>query len=358
MRRYSRNKDGKSSAQVIRDDFDLIKLIRSGGEFGSLVSSGGKVATASCIHCPDSPCVHLSDEEIQSETDVKVTHNPNDSICTFDAIEWLQEDQSPQINTSRCVGCGACIGRCPVGAIRANRRGKAALREKEAPGEVFKGSDSIKVEEFRRHLEQIKSRTAVSLTQNEVQRTIHNFESVLEGLRENPGHGSVESLLARNLLSAIGFTAKAGNPGDVNSRLDLIFTLADDKTGLVEIETNTEKLLNSPRRLLTSYASIRRRQDIPPEKLEVFAFWAKFPNARQDVFEVIENIRSRVGLKIRTVPLCLLYLLAIHGYQPGDIDLTNGFLISRDKKSVLEDSFRQLGVTPPADTHNYFGPKK
>ncbi|MCS3755232.1 Fe-S-cluster-containing hydrogenase component 2 [Salinibacter ruber] len=300
----------------------------------------------------------MSTDEIYADTSVDVTYNPDDKICVFDAIEWVEEDQSPSILTGKCVGCGACVGRCPVGAIRTTSQGTAVVNKDRGSSNALQPTVDWTLEGFQEHMEQIRDHTSADPTSQEVQQSIHEFERILTSLENQEGSGLSKALFARNLMASIGFEAKAGNPGDVNSRVDLVFNLADGRTGLVEIETDRLKVLNSTRRLLTVYGKARQRQGMEEGELEVFALWGRFPNGRQDVFELIENIRERTGLIIRAIPLCLIYLLSAHGYQSRDIDLTDGFLLSREKKDVLDDSFDQLGVTVPPNTYNYFGPEK
>lgn len=357
MRRFTDQRESNEPVWELRDDFDLVEVVRSGEEFGHLRSGDAQNVLASCLHCPDKPCVELSDDELQADIGLDSTYYPAKAICAFDAIEWSQSDHAP-ITNDNCVGCGACLGRCPAGAIRRTPSNQIDVNKDRPAPEAFTEVPDWTLSDFKKHTAEFLAKKANrSPSQEEVQQTVNGFKNVLAGIDASTNPKLTESLLARNLLQAIGFEARAGTPGDVNSRPDMVFRHGQ-KVCLAEIETAPHTLLNSVRRLLTEYASIRNRQDLPSEKLEAMVIWSTFPSERTELYELIENIRDRTELKIRAIPFCLLYLLATYGYHTDEINLTEGFLLSRGKKSVAEEAFERIGLPLPSDTNGFFGPTK
>ena len=75
----------------------------------------GKSYITSCINCINARCMNLNDEEIKCNSFSSMSHDMNLNVCPVDAIK--SGEQRIEINQEKCIGCGMCVQRCPVGAL-------------------------------------------------------------------------------------------------------------------------------------------------------------------------------------------------------------------------------------------------
>ncbi|WP_134773004.1 4Fe-4S binding protein [Ornithinimicrobium flavum] len=73
-------------------------------------------STAQCWRCADAPCTWFTPQEVARHIPAPLSLNPDRLVCPTDALS-IKVGEAPVIDPDRCIGCGLCVTRCPVGAI-------------------------------------------------------------------------------------------------------------------------------------------------------------------------------------------------------------------------------------------------
>ena len=73
---------------------------------------------AGCINCMNPRCMKLDEEEIKCSSFISMSSNMDLSVCPVDALQVGKK--RVEINQTKCIGCGMCVQRCPVGALYMN----------------------------------------------------------------------------------------------------------------------------------------------------------------------------------------------------------------------------------------------
>lgn len=60
----------------------------------------------------------LKVEEIKCSSFISMSSNMDLSVCPVDALQVGKK--RVEINQTKCIGCGMCVQRCPVGALYMN----------------------------------------------------------------------------------------------------------------------------------------------------------------------------------------------------------------------------------------------
>ena len=81
-----------------------------------IFSNGDKCSTA-CIGCKNPSCMYYDDSEIECSNLPDFPNDKSTDVCPVNAIEWDSITETPKIDESKCLHCGLCIKRCPVGAL-------------------------------------------------------------------------------------------------------------------------------------------------------------------------------------------------------------------------------------------------
>ena len=91
-----------------------------------------KWITAACLRCSDQRCIRYIDAEISCGSFSDFPYERNLNVCPVDAIKWNFEKELPEIENGKCIGCGLCAARCPVGAIfKADNKMKVSAPESD-----------------------------------------------------------------------------------------------------------------------------------------------------------------------------------------------------------------------------------
>jgi ferredoxin len=269
-----------------------------------LADSDGEF-TSGCLACPDEPCARFSVDELARPARVQSPYAPDISVCPTDAIV-RGDDGLMAIDADRCIGCGLCAVRCPVGAICLDDSAGAYV---EPPDPVHYRRVSMPDDEFAR----IRARLAdpiepeaapfdddPSLLSAQMTRALPATEGA-QGQR-------VLRLVARNAFLLSGSAARLKNIGDNNAACELLLDGAE-RMLVVEVEPSAD-LPDAMRRAIAGCAIAISRLRAQHEHVAAGVVVPRLPNGRVEFYRVIEDVRARLGVETISIPLALL-LLAI-----------------------------------------------
>jgi ferredoxin len=263
-----------------------------------------------CLACPDEPCRRFSSAELSRHARVETPYAPDDAVCPTDALTRV-DGGLMTVDESGCIGCGLCVVRCPVGAIWINADARSAVDE--APGGAY-DQHGIDEAEFLT----ARSGLSAALTPEEppfvdASLVVHQVTWAEAALSGQQGQRALRRLV-RNSFLLDGSASRLKNAGDNNAFSELA---VDDGRHLVVIEIEPGgDLLDALRRAVAGCAVAISRYGVDPDELVEAIVMNRLPNERVDYYEVVQNVRSRLGLLTYTVPLAVL-LLAIRGAGIG-----------------------------------------
>jgi ferredoxin len=258
----------------------------------------------SCLGCIKPKCMFFSSKELQLEGREfsKFPYDQDNLVCPLNAITWEREKAAPSINRERCINCGICAKRCPVGAIYSN--GSIAVIHSENENITFVpiSRDSIKL-----HANQIKSFSAVQHQGQYLKVSSDNISILYNKLSKQQIGMQFSNIIIRNLLLVLGSRAAISRRGDVNFRIDGI---AEDQetVAVLEVEFGND-FLGPPRSILDDIAVLNSRYGINIDKINPLIVFLEFPNIRTEYWRVIKDIRQVLGVKINSITfgaLCAL----------------------------------------------------
>lgn len=291
-----------TEATRYRTAFQFDSVVRS---FCSpaVLSKGDKMLTASCLNCTFPACMRYRDNEYLCEEFVNFAPNRDDSVCPFGAIGYTREGSFPEIDSSRCIACGLCAERCPIGAIyldgssmRVSCSSSADCLRAIASGEDARSLQKASIAELS-EIEQIKHAGDL----------IERLDLVYKQLNRSRASNDAMLLFGRNLLIGAGLKASLGRVGVVTTRMDAVYVGAEC-AGAIEMEFQTDSL-STARNLLDDLVMMAERNGIAVENNTPIALYALFPNTRQGYYQVCDDINAVLGIQIRTLSLAALLIL-------------------------------------------------
>lgn len=129
-----------------------------------------------------------------------------------------------------------------------------------------------------------------------------------------------ENKLIRILLEGMGAKVYFPRKGDNSERFDAAIDFEDYKS-VVEIEIPSTEILGAPRNLLDDYAVQKcRKQENDKHVVPLVICW-NLPNKRTDYWNVITDVNSILGIKIKTISILAL---ALHYWTETPLNLQNG----------------------------------
>jgi hypothetical protein len=121
----------------------------------------------------------------------------------------------------------------------------------------------------------------------------------------------------RNVLHELGVRCRTRRRGDTNVRIDAVATFDDGLIGVLEIELSGA-VLDSPRALLEDIAILHTRYAMPIGVICPVSVVLALPNARSEYYQVIEDIKSVLGIQCHTLTVGAMVLLLWNlGRIPG-----------------------------------------
>ncbi len=268
--------------------------------------AGGEKHESTCIGCPDTPCFSLTRDKFTVTMIDGFSSAVHGGVCATEAIVISSETGIPEIDADRCVFCGICADRCPVGAIYIDDGCGATISTGES--ELFESVPGVDVQRYEETLREFKDATRVGPY-------VHESNLFLQKVGERVSalcaelDGDVAGVLVRNLLISSGFTAATRRKGNTHLRMDLLFEKGSEIQGLAEIEFSDSQTLDISRDILDSVAVASSRYGVDRTALFLAGIFLKFPNRRTDYWEILRDINAVLSLRVGTISLMALMLL-------------------------------------------------
>ena len=305
-------------------------------------------AKSSCLGCINPHCLWFSEEEISCS---KVENFPGDKttdVCPVQAIKWDFDKERPVIDSRKCINCGLCASRCPVGAIYFNRKIVINYEDSNAVKCLPASDENAKAQ--REQLSKLQHVKRGGVLIQESDPLLEQIYGDLLNIRSND-HNTV----VRNLLIGLGCNCSMRRIGDVYTRMDAVYSTVSESFGAVEVEFGRDTL-DASRGILDDIAVLHTRYGIPKETNDAVVVCLQLPNARQGYWQVIRDIRIVEGLRINTVTVGALLLLLWNNrlFDPSKgpfyIDYDNMDLrriIEHQLGKKVRLSHRNLGILEP-----------
>lgn len=267
-----------------------------------------------CLGCTNPRCMFFSEGEIQCP---QVDGFPNDQsvhACPVEAITWDNSASAPLIDSQKCINCGICVSRCPVGALYFSNRGKLMVNALQEKITERRKADS---KTHAVHLSQIEKlidvpRTGVSL--NASDRLFETIYDKLFHLKNN-----YHNMIGRNLLIALGCKCAMRRIGDVYTRMDAVYSSLNGSFGAVEVEFGRDTL-DASRGILDDIAVLNTRYGVHKHNNKALVICLQLPNARQGYWQVVRDVKIVEGIKIGTITVGALMFLLWNGciFEPEE----------------------------------------
>lgn len=314
-----------------------------------IVFNDGVVEQGSCIRCHDAPCIEYHAEEllVRGLDDFPADMDP--SVCPSGAITWELTRSSPTVDPELCISCGLCISRCPVGAIGVGSDSKAFVND--ANNQYFTEANTPVTPEIidgiKARFSGVPSRGRFLLETDAVLESIYTrVEELMQTTPKLPQH------LTRNLLLAVGNEAAMRRLGDVNVRMELVFSNSA-AVGTVEVEIG-EGVLDAPRNIIDNSAVLVSRYGFSKTAVASLIVTLRLPNQRSDYWHVLKDIKDVLGISIGSLTIGALMML-VWEQKRVPIEFLNQFYTDEGTHSIraalvtvlgreLNISLRHLGV--------------
>lgn len=293
---------------------------------GSVVTtnSGNKVFSK-CVGCKNHPCCAFSDKELNiNKFSIPVDLNTN--VCSTDAIS-INKDGSISIESNKCIGCGLCVLRCPLGAI-CFENNIASVDSYDTVISNPSKIDELKKEQLLLDIEKAK-KTGTVLAVNK-----STFDNFYEKFSKASAQFQIADLLVRNLFIQLGCIYGIRRRGDVINRIDGIL-FKNNETVLNEVELS-EDVLESPRAVLDDIAIYKYKFSKNDNKTSGLITLAHLPNSRAELWRVIEDIQKVLHVKIDVVSIGTLLCLVWNGVSLKDSDF-HFFDTKKKNRLILEE---------------------
>ena len=309
----------------------------------------GVIDSLACIHCKNPRCRKFLKEEILCEAISNFPADLNDEVCPVGAIQWDKNTCTPSIDNNKCIKCGVCVDRCPVGAIYF--KGNAIYVNENLSGkEKFVEATLDNIQRQNCQIEKLKQvrRNGIYLKES---------DDLMCGIYQKlfRTEHSIHNRIIRNLLIAMGCHCAISRIGDVYTRMDAIYLAQDKSFGALEVEFGSDTL-DAARGILDDIAVLHSRYGINKNENDPFVICLQLPNARQGYWQVVKDIKTVEGIIVNTVSVGALMVLnwniidltphSVRYYLDYD-NMTLRAIISQHIGREVELSNKILGILEP-----------
>lgn len=303
MSQIYKQKTQSSQAKILREGFSPEGWDWNEGQ-AFITFSNGKVVRGSCIRCPDVPCMEFRSDELVVTGFEKFPADRDHAVCPTEAITWDTDRTSPVVDNQQCIRCGLCATRCPVGAISLSNENGAEVfdEENDAFCLVSYPATFEVVESIRNQFHILPVGGSIVIENDQFMGFVYqSINTLLKSTPKLPQH------LTRNLFIAVGNEAAMRRVGDVNVRMEVVFS-NNQVCGTAEVEPGGG-ILDAPRNLLDNVAVLVSRYGFAKDKTSSLAVTLSLPNRRTDYWNVVKDIKHTVDLKFGIITIGALLLL-------------------------------------------------
>lgn len=297
--------------------------------------SNGQTSPAICLHCPDTPCITLREGEADSSSLTDFPSENAPQVCAAGAISIKLDQGTPEIDPERCIGCGICASRCPVGAIAIDADVGAKVFPYWADTWAFRIGTGADDPAFLQTLEALKVAPSTGVFAEESDALLDRTMEKMELARANIGD-RFPVHHTRNLFIALGQGASMRRKGNNHMRMDLLLGAPGVERGVVEVEFGQQAALDAPRDVLDALAVLQSRYHWPLDTIVPLLVTDQLPNRRSDFWEILRDIHTITGVRIGTVTTLALHMMLWARTTPQSHDLFHVHKENNSYRTVLE----------------------
>lgn len=317
------------SEQKIRNKISVLKQIPVNIEYIPNKKSianfkDGTNCSISCLNCKNPLCMKYLESEISFEKVPTFSSDTNNYVCPVNAIKWNSKTESPEIEQDKCIKCGLCMKRCPVGAIYCDDSVKVNT-EKSSIQEIVIPDDTKELLQ-KEQIEEMYNIPRIGTLFIETEDLLNEIYEKLSNIRHE-----AHNIIVRNILLGLGCSCAIRRIGDVYTRMDAIYNSGTNSIGAMEIEFGKDTL-DASRGILDDIAVLNTRYNIPKEQNNPLVVCLQLPNARQGYWQVVKDIKVVENIKINTISIGALLILL---WNNKNLNLcTNPFYADFDNMSI------------------------
>lgn len=314
----------------------------------TLYFSDENYCSVGCIGCINPRCMQFEAYEISCEELADFPNDKNLNVCPVDAISWDTASDTPIVNEDKCIICGICIRRCPVGAFYFDKIVKV---NRSTSSKMIKGvADNAFITLQAEQIDELSNITRDGTPIIESDELFNSIYNKLIGIKSN-----YHNIIGRNLLISLGCRCAMRRIGDVYTRMDAVYSSRDKCFGTIEIEFGRDTL-DASRGILDDIAILYTRYGIKKNVNIPLVICLQFPNARQGYWQVVKDIKAIEDINISTITIGAMMLLNWNGcfllpddgtyYMDYDnMDLRPTILWQIGRKIQVSDKY--LGILEP-----------
>lgn len=291
------------------------------------VLNNGKWTMSACLKCSNPRCIKYAEAEVACMDFPEFAYERDLNVCPVRAIKWNYIEEVPEIDNSRCIKCGLCAVRCPIGAIYKTGAHIMVSQPNSSYDELPYNTENIKKQDA-----QIKELQKIYWKRQFQKESDAILEQIYKEVKKFDGRNNASKILVRNLMIALGYNCSTSRIGDVYTRVDGVYSGRKCK-GAIEIEFGKDTL-EASRGILDDIAVMHSRSNIDKMDNRALVVCLSLPNRRQGYFQVIKDVKKVLNLKIQTISLGALFILVWNGANVNFKE--EEFYIDFDNMSIRE----------------------
>lgn len=333
----------RSKLRLLKDE-NVTQINQKYGE--AAILNGDTEYCGGCIGCTNPKCMRYSESEIgRIEKLPDFSYERSYEVCPVNAILIDGNDGMVNIDKLKCINCGLCAARCPLGAIYCDGVTKVNVCDSVNYKLVENTVDNIQEQN-----KQIKKLDGLKREKKYKEENDNCLKKIYDAISHFDGRSLVQNILVRNILISMGYNCAISRTGDVYTRMDGVY--ANNKCfGVMEIEFGRDTL-EASRGILDDVSVLESRFDINKENNTPLVICLSLPNKRQGYFQVVKDVQRVLNMKIQTITLGALLILMWNGKE-ADFS-NNSFYADFDDMSIRDEMENILGRNINI-SNNYLG---